>query len=98
MHTFGVTHKPEVITVDLGEAGAKLANLTLILASDGIWDLWEYEDVFQGIVCPATCASGAQTRVGRLAQTCIRAAFPPFLLRVTRYLRCLFWQARRPAA
>ena len=52
MHTFGVTWKPEVISIDLEEVGAKLEHLTLILASDGIWDLWEYEDVFQGITSP----------------------------------------------
>ena len=33
---------------------AELENLTLILCSDGIWDLWEYEDVFQGIASPPT--------------------------------------------
>ena len=26
--------------------------IRFILASDGVWDLWEYEDVFQGIVNP----------------------------------------------
>ena len=44
-----MTWKPEVLSVDLSEVGAKLEHLTLILASDGVWDLWEYEDVFQSI-------------------------------------------------
>jgi len=52
MQTFGVTWKPEVLSVDLSEVGSKLDHLTLILASDGVWDLWEYEDVFQSISCP----------------------------------------------
>ena len=52
MQTFGVSWKPEVISIDLEEVGAKLEHLTLILASDGIWDLWEYEDVFQSISSP----------------------------------------------
>ena len=56
MHTFGVTWKPEVISVELEEVGEKLEHLTLILASDGIWDLYEYEDVFQGIASPPTAA------------------------------------------
>jgi serine/threonine protein phosphatase PrpC len=50
MHTFGVTWKPEVISVDLAEQCGELDHLTLILCSDGIWDLWEYEQVFQAIV------------------------------------------------
>lgn len=32
--------------------GAELSHLTLILASDGIWDLWEYEDVFKSVAYP----------------------------------------------
>lgn len=51
MQTFGVSWRPEVISVDLEEVGAELQHLTLILASDGVWDLWEYEDVFQSISC-----------------------------------------------
>jgi serine/threonine protein phosphatase PrpC len=52
MQTFGVSWKPEVISVDLADVGVTLDHLTLVLASDGIWDLWEYEEVFQGIACP----------------------------------------------
>lgn len=52
MHTFGVIWKPEVISIDLAEQCAELEHLTLILCSDGIWDLWEYEDVFQAISSP----------------------------------------------
>ena len=62
MHTFGVTWKPEVISVDLAEQCAELENLTLILASDGIWDLWEYEDVFQAISAPPTAAGQSTDR------------------------------------
>ena len=36
-----------MISVDLAEVGADLANLTLVLCSDGVWDLWESEEVFQ---------------------------------------------------
>lgn len=34
------------------EVGEDLRNLTLILASDGVWDLWEYEPAFDAIVQP----------------------------------------------
>lgn len=57
MHTFGVTWRPEVISIDLEEVGDKLEHLTLILASDGVWDLWEYEDVFQSIIHPPVDAT-----------------------------------------
>jgi serine/threonine protein phosphatase PrpC len=33
-----------------------LDHLTLILASDGVWDLYEKHDVFRQIVCPPTAA------------------------------------------
>jgi len=52
MHSFGITWRPEVISVDLAEQCAELEHLTLILCSDGVWDLWEYEDVFQAISSP----------------------------------------------
>ena len=52
MHTFGVSWQPEVISVDLAEQCAELDHLTLIMCSDGIWDLWEYDEVFQAILSP----------------------------------------------
>ncbi len=52
MQSFGVVWRPEVISVDLEEVGAKLEHLTLILASDGVWDLWEYDMVFPSITLP----------------------------------------------
>jgi serine/threonine protein phosphatase PrpC len=34
------------------EVGEDLHNLTLVLASDGVWDLWEYGPAFDAIVQP----------------------------------------------
>ena len=48
-----MTWLPEVISVDLHEVGAELCDLTLILASDGIWDLWLFEEAFDAIMRPA---------------------------------------------
>lgn len=47
MHTFGVTWKPEVVSVDLRAKAADLSALTLVLASDGVWDLWDTPDAFR---------------------------------------------------
>ena len=52
MHTYGVTWKPEVRSIDLAALDDKLEHLTLILASDGVWDLWETREVFRAIVAP----------------------------------------------
>ena len=57
------TH-PDLLAECVGGAlsVADLANLTLILCSDGVWDLWEYEDVFQSIVSPPDAAGKQTTR------------------------------------
>ena len=71
LHTFGVTWKPEVRTVELsdlimkksgGGKGGKLTNLTLILASDGIWDLYENSEVFEAIVSKPTVLSNGKRK------------------------------------
>ena len=52
MQSFGVTWEPEVIAVDLQEECTELSHLTLVVASDGLWDLYETEEVFDGLVDP----------------------------------------------
>ena len=52
MQSFGVSWEPEAIAVDLQEECTELSHLTLIMASDGLWDLFETEEVFDGIVAP----------------------------------------------
>ena len=39
MQSFGVSWEPEVIAVDLQEECTELSHLTLIMASDGLWDV-----------------------------------------------------------
>ena len=41
-----------MIAVDLQEECTELEHLTLVMASDGLWDLYEIEEVFDGIVEP----------------------------------------------
>ena len=60
MQTFGITWRPEVITVDLAEVLDSLSSISLLIASDGIWDLWESEEAFAAIVQPRVAASSAQ--------------------------------------
>lgn len=76
MHNFGISWKPEVISIDLAEVRpcsaplpppetpawrwlacsldtgraqvtSELSNLTLVICSDGVWDLWDHEEVLQ---------------------------------------------------
>ena len=60
MQSFGVTWEPEVIAVDLQEECTELEHLTLVIASDGLWDLYETEEVFDGVVDPLA-PGGAQS-------------------------------------
>ena len=67
--TVGRLNARQVISVDLAEVGADLDHLTLVLCSDGVWDLWEYEEVFQGIV---QAPEGGKQRTDT-AQVCVCA-------------------------
>ena len=99
MHTFGVTCKPEVKTIDLAaliasggasgsggkvrKRGAKLEHLTLILASDGIWDVFENADVFRAIVSPPQ-ANGQSMRAARSPGGSALGACNPHRIRIHR--------------
>jgi serine/threonine protein phosphatase PrpC len=51
MNTFGVTHYPEIYSIDSNilfdslDKNEKKTPLCLVVASDGVWDNWKYEDV-----------------------------------------------------
>jgi serine/threonine protein phosphatase PrpC len=51
-HSFGVSSEPEIVTINLHTLAADngWADAALLLASDGIWDLWEYKDVAEAIL------------------------------------------------
>jgi len=51
-HAFGVTAEPEIVTLNLHTLAADngWADAALLLASDGIWDLWEYDDVAEALL------------------------------------------------
>lgn len=64
LHVYGVTHLPEVQSIDLNVVFDSLNNVNayddptnpptvaVVLASDGIWDNWDYKDVTSFIVDP----------------------------------------------
>ena len=67
LHTYGVTHLPEVQVVDLQQVfdALQVANtegmhpmakttICVVLATDGVWDNWTYEDVTR-FVMDASC-------------------------------------------
>lgn len=62
MQSFGVTWEPEVIAIDLQEECTELEHLTLAIASDGLWDLYETEEVFDGVVDPSAPDGVQSTR------------------------------------
>jgi len=50
LHRFGVSWEPEVQVIDLEQVCGSLRCPVLCLGSDGIWDLWTYDEVFQQLV------------------------------------------------
>jgi hypothetical protein len=75
LHLYGVTHLPEVHELDLARAfncvapeGAATNGtplISVVLASDGVWDNWMYSDVAKFVMDPScinavrTCSDGA---------------------------------------
>ena len=47
MQHHGCTYEPAVSCIDLFDLVAQLSQVTLILASDGLWDVWNYKDVLK---------------------------------------------------
>ncbi|KAF0683433.1 Aste57867_24558 [Aphanomyces stellatus] len=47
IHSFGITHEPDVIQIDLAQlmAGEAWSQVMLVVASDGIWDAWQYGEL-----------------------------------------------------
>ena len=51
MQSYGVSHLPEVQCVDLEEITASNTEpIHLLVASDGVWDCWKYEDIAKKMV------------------------------------------------
>ena len=44
---YGVSWEPTVSCIDLFDVASQLSQVTLVIASDGLWDLWQYKDVLQ---------------------------------------------------
>jgi hypothetical protein len=66
LQTYGVTYLPEVQVVDLGQVFGELqvantegmhpnakTTACVVLASDGVWDNWKYEDVTRFVMDPS---------------------------------------------
>jgi serine/threonine protein phosphatase PrpC len=54
---FGVTHLPEVVVLDLkAEQPASSADggCVLLIASDGVWDHWKFDDAMEKLIDPRT--------------------------------------------
>ena len=51
---YGVTWKPEVIIRDLAEAMGSADAVVLCVATDGVWDLWTFEDAMEEVLTVLT--------------------------------------------
>ncbi|CAK4083013.1 unnamed protein product [Aphanomyces euteiches] len=47
IHSFGITHEPDIIQVELNQLmeAEQWNQVLLVVASDGIWDAWQYGDL-----------------------------------------------------
>lgn len=57
LQSHGVSWEPAVSAVDLVDISQTLSRITLVLGSDGLWDLWKYRDALEvplGVAQPAT--------------------------------------------
>jgi len=59
-HRYGVTWEPELRVLPLSSLVGHHKWPLLLLASDGVWDIWDYDEVSDRLVAPA--ASRPQTR------------------------------------
>jgi len=50
LQTCGLTWKPEVTLLDLAEPVQTLDPLVLIVGSDGLWDLWQYDEAIEEVI------------------------------------------------
>jgi len=95
LHTYGVTHLPEVQVVDLREVFRALESATtsglhptaktlvcVVLATDGVWDNWTYEDVTR-FVMDASCLNAVLGPSGDGAERVAQS----FMQRNTVYAR-----------
>jgi serine/threonine protein phosphatase PrpC len=47
MQWHGATWEPGVSCIDLLDVASQLGRVTLLLGSDGLWDLWKYKEALQ---------------------------------------------------
>eukprot|EP00966_Prymnesium_polylepis_P231420 5354703-Prymnesium_polylepis.1 len=47
MQYHGATWEPAVSCIDLFDVSSQLKQITLVIGSDGLWDLWAYKDVLE---------------------------------------------------
>ena len=66
-HEYGVTAAPEVRTIPLAQV--RLSHPALLLASDGVWDIWDYDEVAAQLV-PATGLGSLDAMRERAARFC----------------------------
>jgi serine/threonine protein phosphatase PrpC len=57
-HRHGVTWKPEVVVKDLLPALGGAAGAVLCVASDGVWDLWAFEEAMAELTAALALEDG----------------------------------------
>ena len=58
----GVSWEPAVSCIDLFDVQSELRRVTLVLASDGLWDLWGYQECLEHVFAQPPPTSTAQVK------------------------------------
>jgi serine/threonine protein phosphatase PrpC len=67
MQSYGISHLPEVQCVDLEQFSSNTQPIHLLVASDGLWDCWKYEDIAKKMLEIGTSIdSGSQSFAKRI--------------------------------
>ena len=62
MQHHGCTWEPAVSCIDLFDVQSELSRVTLLLASDGLWDLWGYQECLEHVFASPPPTATAQVK------------------------------------
>jgi len=68
-HRYGVTWEPEVRVLQLASLTKGCTQPLLLLASDGIWDIWDFDEVCQRLVAKGGAEPDSRRQLEQRAAT-----------------------------
>ena len=70
----GATWEPSVSCIDLHDLVQQLSQVTVVLASDGLWDVWAYKDVLKyPLLASAKVVNDGESDEMRVLETVARS-------------------------